>query len=553
MDKPIGNLPKSESLRRLQSRLELQRGIALMLAGIYLLWAMFQRAESPHRILIASIGSVVAPLIGVVFAVQSFGKRHRSTAGTKPLLHVLPFAGYLLLFAGGMATYAVYELILHKETPLPSWADALWLTGYLFLLIGIALLPSRAIAPALRGRVFFDGMMIMVGAVTFSWYFVLGPTLQQSAESPLAKWVMCAYPMFDLIVLFCILVFAAYPHEGRLQSARRLLVSGMLLFTFSDVGYGWLSLRDRYYSGHPVDVGWLLGTMLIGLGVFALRVHSAHSVEKSESHVLSVAQKHPILWRSLLPYLFVPAVGGLLLYTIQTPGSLRLKIGVYLGSACLLTLILFRQVLALMENNRLFRLLQEAYSEAEINNRALEDANSELEEANAQLEALATTDGMTGLPNHRHFQERLRAELARGQRERSPLALLLLDVDHFKQYNDSFGHPAGDEALQIVASVLRTNLRTSDLPARYGGEEFAIILPDTNETVAAEIAERLRAAVVGADFPHRAVTVSIGVMVSGTTWEPERLIAAADAALYAAKVAGRNRVQFHTMPLEKAA
>jgi diguanylate cyclase (GGDEF)-like protein len=198
-------------------------------------------------------------------------------------------------------------------------------------------------------------------------------------------------------------------------------------------------------------------------------------------------------------------------------------------------------------------LLQEAYHEAAVNNTALEKANTELAEVNARLEALATTDGMTRLPNHRHFQERFREELAQGQRNHSPVSLFLLDVDKFKQYNDSFGHPAGDEALRILARVLQENLRVSDLPARYGGEEFAVILPGTDSREAMEIAERVRAAIEREAFPHRLVTVSIGVVVAQTFWEAEPLIAQADSALYAAKVAGRNRVQFHTEALEKAA
>lgn len=539
--------------RRLIARIEIQRGGALMLTGMFLLWSLFQKAESPNRIVIGALANIVGPFLGVLCALQGLGKSKFLPKQKQRHFATVPLVIFLCLFTAGMATYAVNELVLHKESPLPSWADAFWLTGYLFLFFGVILLPSRAIAPALRGRVFFDGLVIMIGMITFNWYFILGPTLQQSAESLLAKAVSCAYPVLDLIIVFCIIVFSAFPQEARLQSARRYLISGMLLVTFSDVCYGSLSLDNRYYSGHPCDIGWMLGTILIGLGVFALRVHSAIKTETSEQQSLSVAQKNPILWRSLVPYLFVPSVGGLLFYTIQHAGDNRSKLGVYLGSAVLLTAILFRQVLALIENNRLFRLLQEAYHEAAINNSALEKANGELAEANARLEALATIDGMTGLPNHRHFQERLREELAQGQRNNLPLSLFLLDVDKFKHYNDSFGHPAGDEALRIVARVLQENLRVSDIPARYGGEEFAVILPETDSREAAEIAERVRVGIASEEFPHRLVTVSIGIVVAQTLWEAEPLIVQADSALYAAKVAGRNRVQFHTEALEKAA
>jgi diguanylate cyclase (GGDEF)-like protein len=166
----------------------------------------------------------------------------------------------------------------------------------------------------------------------------------------------------------------------------------------------------------------------------------------------------------------------------------------------------------------------------------------ELEQANAKLEALATTDGMTGLLNHRAFQERLREELARRTRSQKPLALMLLDVDHFKQYNDSFGHPAGDETLRLVAELLRTQTRATDFPARYGGEEFVIILTDTDLATAQELAERLRLCICAHPFPHRQTTVSIGLSSTEKGFmEAEALIASADAALYNAKRSGRNQ------------
>ncbi len=178
----------------------------------------------------------------------------------------------------------------------------------------------------------------------------------------------------------------------------------------------------------------------------------------------------------------------------------------------------------------------------------------ELETANIKLEALATTDGMTGLSNHRAFQERLRLELALAEGTDRPLALLLLDVDHFKAYNDLFGHPAGDKALRLVAGMLRTEVRLTDYPARYGGEEFVIVLPDTDAVEARTLAERLRLSIAAYSFPHRPVTVSIGIaLTKDVSRNPEALIAGADAALYRAKRSGRNRVAFSSEPVQRAA
>src|SRR5579871_1801950 len=169
-----------------------------------------------------------------------------------------------------------------------------------------------------------------------------------------------------------------------------------------------------------------------------------------------------------------------------------------------------------------------------------------LEAANAQLAALATTDGMTSLANHRRFQEEIARQIARAQRAQAPLSLLLLDVDHFKKYNDQFGHPAGDVILKQVGRILQDIVREGDFPARYGGEEFAVILPDTEANTASQVAERIRSAVASESFPHRDITVSIGLTQYLPGETAPVLIQRADVALYEAKSAGRNCVSIFT-------
>jgi diguanylate cyclase (GGDEF)-like protein/PAS domain S-box-containing protein len=167
----------------------------------------------------------------------------------------------------------------------------------------------------------------------------------------------------------------------------------------------------------------------------------------------------------------------------------------------------------------------------------------QLEVANAELEALATTDGLTGLHNHRAFQERLSEEISRAERQGTPLSVILLDVDKFKDYNDSYGHPAGDEVLRKVARLMRSGARETDLTARYGGEEFVLILPQTDQIGGMMVAERIRRYIEDNAWRLRPVTASFGV----ATFAPSDvykgdLVARADQALYRSKQAGRNRV-----------
>ncbi len=179
----------------------------------------------------------------------------------------------------------------------------------------------------------------------------------------------------------------------------------------------------------------------------------------------------------------------------------------------------------------------------------LERANSDLRNANERLARHALTDGLTGLPNRRHFDRGLADMLARAIRRRQPFALALIDVDLFKRFNDTHGHLAGDACLVAVARAMADTIRPGDLIARYGGEEFALLLPDTTAEEALAVAERLRQAIAAIDLSHlpgspAAISASLGVATrgAGDRTTGEELIARADAALYAAKNEGRNRV-----------
>jgi diguanylate cyclase (GGDEF)-like protein len=177
--------------------------------------------------------------------------------------------------------------------------------------------------------------------------------------------------------------------------------------------------------------------------------------------------------------------------------------------------------------------------------RRLEERASQAE----LYERLAHTDGLTDLYNYRFFQQLLSVEMSRAQRFRRPLSLIMLDIDHFKAYNDVYGHQAGDHALRRLAALLRRSSRSYDLVARYGGDEFVIILPETDRGTAAEVAERIRACVeqtspTGNDvLPGHQLTTSLGIAsFPQDATDTGDLIRKADRALYQAKSAGRNRL-----------
>ena len=211
----------------------------------------------------------------------------------------------------------------------------------------------------------------------------------------------------------------------------------------------------------------------------------------------------------------------------------------FTGTLMLLLMLLLlgtRMIRQLMERDRL---------QAE-----LRSAKTELEKTNASLQKMALSDGLTGLANRRHFDQRLEAEFKRAIRDQTPIALVIIDVDYFKKFNDHQGHVEGDACLQMVARAVQAGpRRPGDIAARFGGEEFTILLPGTDIDGARAVAEAVRTAVAALNClhgasPFRSVTVSAGVhaLTPGHGQSARVLVEAADRALYQAKAEGRNRV-----------
>lgn len=202
-------------------------------------------------------------------------------------------------------------------------------------------------------------------------------------------------------------------------------------------------------------------------------------------------------------------------------------------------------------------LLWRRYAQTELLQRALAASNQQLETQRAELETLATRDPLTGLFNRREFVHQAEDELARAQRHGTALSLLMVDLDHFKSINDQFGHPTGDEVLRHVAQLMVHAVRQTDRVARFGGEEFVLLLPDTTETEALHLAEKLRHKLAGTPVPGRGifVTASIGLACrsAGSTLTLDTLLQHTDQAMYQAKHQGRNRTVVADMAVQNHA
>jgi serine phosphatase RsbU (regulator of sigma subunit) len=289
----------------------------------------------------------------------------------------------ILCYILGQMGFTYYDLVLHQAPPFPSLADIGYLIEYPFFLLGILLLPARPIPVASRTRVVLDGLMIMTAALTFSWYFVLGPVIQQGTETALAKVVATAYPLADIVLIACLVILALRPGEHALRRAVYLLALALGFYVVMDSIYGYQTLNETYVTGTLFDVGWPVAYMLIGLGAFAVRLAPA-AVPPDETPPARQG-----VWRSLLPYALVPAVGVLAIYAWRaSAGSDSLATGVYVGGALLICLVLLRQVLTIVENARLFNRLQGTYLAMEQKNDQLLRSQNELRRQEEEVRQL---------------------------------------------------------------------------------------------------------------------------------------------------------------------
>ncbi len=258
---------------------------------------------------------------------------HPDSVLSTPLQHWIP----ILLAAGifcqfiGQVIYTYLDALNMKD--FPSLADVGYLSTFPFLFLGVMLLPTRPLSGFTRARVFLDGFIVMTAAVTFSWFFVLGPTMLQESGSALSTIVGSAYPFFDLVLIFCVIRLSFPSSDPALQTTIRLLSLGFIVIVITDSIYDYLTLGGIYQNGLQ-DIGWPIGYMLLGLAAQAL--NQARTRQKTDSEAVPGKKysRDAIIaastgLRSLLPYALIPAVIVLTFFTWRKGVDVSLARGVY--------------------------------------------------------------------------------------------------------------------------------------------------------------------------------------------------------------------------------
>ncbi len=416
------------------------------------------------------------------------------------------------LFALGVAGNAsgiLVETILTRTQAgpgFPSWADAAYLSLYPAVAAGLVLLIRRRTAHRDWSSV-VDATTLTTGVSLLAWIFMVEPAASDPTIGLFGHVVSISYPVGDIVLLA--MTVRLLLGGSRHNASFRLLAAALVCFLGGDSA--WAVINQMEWEPGPMAHKLLSDAFLVGYLLFAAA--AAHPDVRSVAHTGAPRPARPS--RSLLALLTVTSLIAPALLLMQ---ALRHRVtdalAIAIGCAALFLLVV----------TRMSQLL------------------SQLDLQTQRVQELAVTDELTGLPNRRAWNTELPGMIERVRRTKDPLSMAIVDLDHFKRFNDAYGHPAGDRLLKEAAAAWREQLRTVDHLARYGGEEFVVLLPDATAAGAHEIIDRLRLATpLGQTF-------SAGVATWNGSETSDELTARADAALYAAKNAGRNRVASSSAP-----
>jgi len=438
---------------------------------------------------------------------------------------------FATLWAAGGAILTYYDFARNGALPFPSIADAGFLASMPLVAIGVLLFPSVPKIGVSRARLPLDGAIVAGSLLIVSWTTALGAVYHSGSGTVFSQAVGLAYPISDVIVA-TVAISVLAQGRSRHRLALVLVVTGLVCLTVTDSSLAYVAHLAAFRYAALVDGGRVAGFGLIALAPLLPAGATASADEETEGSSL---------WRIALPYFFLAiAITGAALKGAQTH---RTDLFVVVAGLCVVAAVLVRQVLTMVENLRLTGQMRYAVSTLRANQ--------------VELVHFALHDSLTGLPNRVLFGDRIEHALARRASPGRRVAVLLCDLDSFKDVNDTLGHSSGDEVLISSADRLSSCVRPADTVARIGGDEFAILLDDTSgvdevASVAARVCSAMRApfTIAGHDF---VVKASVGIaMANQDDTQSEKLLQDADVALYAVKDAGGDDYTFFEPRLGKA-
>jgi diguanylate cyclase (GGDEF)-like protein len=470
------------------------------------------------------------------------------------------------VYAIGDMIWGILEVGL-QEPPFPSSADAFYLAYYLFLLIGVFLLPDKAATRAGQIKNVLDAAIVMLAALLIFWNFLLGPTVSSNAGLPvLEQIILLAYPVCDLILLWALLRLI-YNRSTSQDEVPAFLLAGSIAVTIvTDCVYSYQAFLGLYVSGGFLDIGWRATLLLAGLAgvaqITAIQAwKSTGAFHRRFEFLISGLER----LAPYFPYFWLIGAYLLLVQSYLAPLPMNFLL-LSLGVGVIICLVLLRQIIMLFENKKLNAQLQHTMERLQIQAAELKEANLELYNEIAERKVVeqqlthdSLHDAMTGLPNRVLFLDRLgRAIEYYKRRTEYTFAVLFIDVDQFKVINDSLGHLVGDQLLISIGRRTMECLRSSDTVARFGGDEFAVLLEITGDKNSALlVAEKVQQAIrqpLTLDGRELYITASMGIVMNMEGYDfPEEVLRDADIAMYQAKASGKARCEVFDIKMRSQA
>lgn len=485
--------------------------IAAAIGASLLLWFLFVPVGKSTA---STIGNLLVPLLPVWWCLIPGRAFRQLSPGQDDQPRIRRWA--CVVVALGILCYPLgsaidYYYALQGEDPFPSAADYFYFASYLFLFPGTLLVATRGTSTIARGRLLLDSALTVVALSTFSWYFLLGPILHEGSDSLLETVLSAAYPVFDLLMLFCVLFVSGRISGGHAKRVVVPLALGVLANITADTVWGYKTLNETYELGDPVDAGWPIAFLLTGL---ALRAHLlapfAVSPDVASASTEPVPSNSTPLWRALLPYALVPSIVGLIVYDYHH-GEVDAfyHYGIYGGSLLLLVLLLARQLLSIQENTALNRQLQSTLN-------ALNSSNQSLASANAKMIAInrASIDGVMVLNRNWQIEEfnaaaeQMLGVTAKGASGRSLRELFQLPADEHSllgNRTEVVGVRANGSTLPVELAVVAVEL---DGPSIF----VAFVRDLTHQKEAEAIREDLHKRLMAASRQAGMAEVATGVL-----------------------------------------
>ena len=439
---------------------------------------------------------------------------------------------FAAVWALGAAFLTWYEFGNRGVVPFPSPADACFLAALPLAAIGVLMFSSAHGTGISQVRVLLDGIVVAGSLLIVSWATALGAAYHSGSGSVFSQAIGLAYPISDVVVATVgVSLLAQGRHRQRVPPV--LVVAGLLCLTIADSSLAYVSHLASFRYDMLLDAGRVAGFVLIAVAPL-WPPEQATTAARDEGD-------GPAPWQVALPYLFLAI--AIFAAALKGTRSRHLDLFDVIAGLCVIAAVLTRLVLTLVDNLRLTSQMRYAVTTLRANQ--------------VELVHYALHDSLTGLPNRVLFGDRIEHALARRSSPTRRVAVMLCDLDSFKDVNDTLGHPSGDEVLIAAADRLSSCVRPADTVARIGGDEFAILIDDASgidevASVAGRVCSAMRVpfTIAGRDF---VVQVSVGIaMANQYDTRSEKLLQDADVALYATKDAGGNDYTFFEPRLGKA-